>query len=83
MTGYRVDIQLTFRDLSGKETGRKMVEYTSLKNSVTLEMAQSLAEHLKRNKTGGRIVSFSDNSIVEEWESSGRQISGDARSISG
>ena len=41
-------------------------EYTSLKRPVTREMAESLAEHLKRNRTGSMIVEVPSGEIVQE-----------------
>lgn len=62
--GYRVDIKSNI-------TGSYM-EYTSLKIPVTLEMARSLAAHLKRgdgkNNTAGRIVEVPSGKVIEEWK---------------
>lgn len=64
-TGYRVDIKVN-------DTGL-YTEYTSRKIPVTLEMAQSLAAHLKRGdgqrNTGGRIVEVPSGKVVESWGS--------------
>lgn len=46
-------------------TGR-YAEYTSLKRPVELAMAESLAEHLRRNKTGAMIVEARTGEIVKE-----------------
>lgn len=46
-------------------TGR-YAEYTSLKKPVALEMAESLAEHLRRNKTQVMIVEAKTGEIVKE-----------------
>ena len=47
---------------------RCFVEYTSLTNPVSREMAESLAGHLKRNATGGRIVEQPSGRLIEEWK---------------
>lgn len=46
-------------------TGR-YAEYTSLKRPVGWEMAESLAEHLRRNKTAAMIVKAQTGEIVKE-----------------
>lgn len=46
-------------------TGR-YIEYTSLKRPVEREMAESLAEHLRRNKTGAMVVDSRTGEIVKE-----------------
>jgi hypothetical protein len=43
------------------------IEYTSLKVPVTREMAEALAGHLRRNKTGGRIIRIPSGEVVDEW----------------
>jgi len=57
--GYRVDLRLNLGS---------WVEYTSKKRPVTLEMAQSLAEHLRRGGSGGRIMKVPEETVVESWE---------------
>jgi len=57
--GYRVDL-VSF------ETGLYS-EYTGRRSPVTLEMAASLAEHLRRSQTGGRIVRVPDEVTVASW----------------
>lgn len=54
---FRVDIMLP--------TG-KYGEYTS-RRGVGLPMATSLADHLKRNQTGGRIVELPSGIVKDEW----------------
>lgn len=44
----------------------KYAEYTSLKRPIGLEMAESLAEHLRRNKTAAMIVAAKTREIVKE-----------------
>jgi len=56
--GYIVFLRLTI-------TG-KYAEYTSLKRPVELPMAESLAEHLRRNKTDAMIVAAATGEIVKE-----------------
>lgn len=62
--GYRVDIKIN-------ETGA-YVEYTSLKNPVTLEMAYSLARYLHRQDSPGRIVEVTgangSGRVIDHWE---------------
>ena len=41
--------------------------YTS-KHGVARAFADSLAGHLKRNGTGGRLVELPSGAVVEEWE---------------
>ena len=60
ISGFRVDLKSA---LTGK-----FMEYTSLKVPVTFQMACSLATHLKRSRTGGRIVEIPSGRVVEEWE---------------
>lgn len=40
--------------------------YTNPKQPCTLEMAKSLAEHLRRNKTSSKIVAVPSGEIVQE-----------------
>ena len=44
----------------------RWAEYTSLKRPVELEMAESLAEHLRRNKTAAMVVNAATGEIVKE-----------------
>jgi hypothetical protein len=56
-TTYRVDLVIS--------TG-SYAPYTSRKGT-DLGMAKSLAENLKRQSTGGRIVELPSGTVVEEW----------------
>jgi hypothetical protein len=58
--GYRVEIKLL-------DTARQGFHLYS-GPSVTLEMAQALAEHLKRSKSAGRIVNNATDFVQESWE---------------
>jgi len=40
--------------------------YTNPKQPCTLEMAKSLAEHLRRNRTSSRIVRVPSGELVQE-----------------
>ena len=77
-SGFRVDIQLVFKTRDGVSIS-SFVEYTSRKIPVTREMAQSLAEHLKRGQAAGRIVQVPEEIVVEEWER--RRSTTDSRQI--
>ena len=57
-TGYRVDIFLVATQL--------FQPYSA--NGIDNAMAESLAEHLKRNHSGGRIVEVPNGRIIKEWE---------------
>lgn len=59
LTGFRVDLILA-------ATG-EYAEYTSLKQPVSRDMADSLSRHLERNQTGGRIVDFATGETVKTW----------------
>lgn len=56
--GYIVFLKLT--------TTGHYAEYTSLKRPVEREMAESLAEHLRRNKTAAMIVDARTGEIVKQ-----------------
>jgi hypothetical protein len=45
----------------------KYAAYTNLKKPCTLEMAESLLEHLRRNKTSAMIVQMPTGEIVKEF----------------
>lgn len=55
---YRVDVLTSIGSYS---------EYTS-KRGVGLPMATSLADGLKLQKNGGRIVELPSGRIIDEWE---------------
>jgi hypothetical protein len=59
-TTYRVDLMLAIGSYA---------EYTS-KKGTSLAMATSLANGLKRNNTGGRIVELPSNTVIDEWTGS-------------
>jgi hypothetical protein len=50
------------------------MEYTSLKEPVTLEMGMSLAEHLRRSHTGGRVVETPSGKLLAEWDADSTEI---------
>jgi len=54
-----VDVQSTTTDGFESFSGRL---------PVTRAMADSLAEHLRRSKAGGRVVEMRTGEIVDEWE---------------
>jgi hypothetical protein len=58
--GYRVDMQIS----SGA-----WIEYTSYRLPVSKSMAESLFEHLKRNKCGCRLIEVNkkQEKVVREW----------------
>jgi hypothetical protein len=56
--GYRVDVQSTTTDEYESFSGRL---------PVTRAMADSLAEHLRRSKAGGRVVEVRTGEVVDEW----------------
>jgi hypothetical protein len=58
---YRVDILLPTQGYA---------EYTS-RRGVALAMAESLAAHLKRNQTGGRVVEIPSGLVLDEWPPTG------------
>lgn len=58
-SGFRVD-------LYQQQYGFYM-EYTHRTKPVTREMAEGLAEGLKRQGAGGRILALPSGEIVEEW----------------
>jgi len=39
-------------------------------NGIDKAMSESLAEHLKRNHSGGRIVEVPNGKIIKKWEGS-------------
>jgi hypothetical protein len=57
-TRYRVDIFLVATQLF----------QTYSANGIDKAMAESLAEHLKRNHSGGRIGEVPSGKIIKEWE---------------
>jgi len=57
---YRVEILLSL-------TGT-YASYTSLKIPVSFDMAKSLSQYLKRQKSAGRIVEVSSGKVVEQWD---------------
>ncbi len=61
-TGYRVDYWLAGPGC--------WAEYTSRRELVDLEFAQSLLEHLPRNRTRARIVEIQGKAerIIAEWQ---------------
>lgn len=67
-TGFRVDIEIPLRNNKKELVGWTFIEYTSFRDPVTREMADSLATHLKRNKTAGRIVANASGEVVEQWQ---------------
>ena len=58
VSGYRVDFRLS--------TTGSLVPYSG--NCIDRPMAEGLAEHLKRNHTGGRIVEVPSGKVIGEWE---------------
>lgn len=59
-TGYRVEHV-------SADTGL-FIAYTSPKQPVSLEMAESYAAHLERNQCGGRIINNATGETVKQWE---------------
>jgi hypothetical protein len=57
MKHYRVDFRLS--------TTGALVPYSA--DKVELGMALGLAEHLKRNHTGGRVVEVPSGKVIEDW----------------
>jgi len=57
--GAIVEIKLT---ITGKYS-----EYTSHKNPITLEMGKSLAAYLKKQNSPGRLLSFPEGKVIDEW----------------
>jgi hypothetical protein len=47
---------------------QRFVAYTSLKQPVTLAMAEALGRGLKRQGQAGRILEFGTDKIVEAWD---------------
>jgi hypothetical protein len=64
-TSYRVDQTLP---TGGYGT------YTS-PHGVGFSMAESLAAHLKKHGTGGRIVELPSGNVIEEWAQTGERKS--------
>jgi hypothetical protein len=58
--GYRVDVQSDVNDAYIRYSGSK-------ETPLTLDMAESLAAHLKLAKAGGRIVEVYAETVVAEW----------------
>jgi hypothetical protein len=58
-TGAVVEMKLSLTN--------QYVGYTSTKNPVTLEMGKSLSAYLKRQGSSGRLVSYPDGKIIDEW----------------
>jgi hypothetical protein len=50
------------------------MEYTSLNQPVTVEMGMSLAEHLRRNHTGGQVIETPSGKKLAEWEANSSEI---------
>jgi len=65
---YRVDMKLVL-------TGT-WAEYTSKRKDkiLTLAMACSYANHLRRSKTAGRIVEVSTDRVQAEWTADGTPV---------
>ncbi|MHB8503154.1 MAG: hypothetical protein ACYDHE_19705 [Candidatus Acidiferrales bacterium] len=70
--GYQVQMKV--------ESTGTYVGYTSAKRPLTREMAQSLADHLKRGNekgnTGGRIIDLATGEVVEEWNATIHPVHG-------
>jgi len=58
--GYRVELVIA--------TTGHYAPYTAAKRPVSLEMAQSYAAHLERNRCGGRIIANATGEIVKQWQ---------------
>jgi hypothetical protein len=57
--GYRVDIRLV-------DAGGVLAPYSA--DRIDRDMADSLATHLKRNNSAGRIVEVPSEEVIETWE---------------
>jgi hypothetical protein len=56
---YRVDIRLV-------DAGGVLAPYSA--DRIDRDMAESLAAHLKRNNSAGRIVEVPSGKVIESWE---------------
>jgi len=66
--GHRVDVK-------SSATGC-YVAYTSLRATLSLDTAMSLARHLKRSKAAGRVVRMPGNRVLLRWGRKGRAKKG-------
>ena len=66
--GFRVEVKIPLLNSARSVVGWRFIEYTSRHKELDQEAANSFAEHLKRSKSAGRILSNADDSVVEEWE---------------
>lgn len=65
--GYQVLIDAPLRGLGGKLIEYKLIAYTSKKQLVKLDFAESLAAYLERSGAGGQIVDDTGK-VVKEWK---------------